>query len=48
MLAGAHGAHRWKVTDEISRAGNQLQALGRQAADEMQLVAFPPVAQGQE
>jgi len=52
VLAGAHGAHRWEVTDEVRRAGDQLQApmgqaLGLQAADEVQLVAFAPVAQGQ-
>jgi len=52
VLAGTHGAHRREVADEVRRAGDQLQApmglaLGRQAADEVQLVAFPPVAQGQ-
>jgi hypothetical protein len=47
MLAGAHGTHRREMTDEIGRAGDQLHALRGQAADEVQLVAFAPVAQGQ-
>ena len=47
MLAGAHGAHRREVADEVRRAGDQLDALGGKAADEVQLIAFAPVAQGQ-
>jgi hypothetical protein len=47
MLAGAHGAHRREVADEVRRAGDQLDALGREATDEVQLVAFAPVAQDQ-
>ena len=47
MLAGAHGAHRREVAYEIGRAGDQLEAQRRQATDEVQLVAFTPVAQGQ-
>ena len=47
MLAGASGTHRREVADEVRRAGDQLDALRRQARDEVQLIAFPPVAQGQ-
>jgi len=43
-----HRAHPREVADEISRAGDQLQApvgqaLGRQAAEEVELIAFTPV-----
>ena len=49
---GAHCAHVREVADEVRRAGDQLQApmgqaLNRQAAEEVQLVEFPPVHQGQ-
>ena len=33
--------------DTGGRADDQLQALGREAADEVELVALPPVAEGQ-
>ena len=43
VLAGAGRTHRWEVADEISRAGDQLDAHRRQApkgqaADEVELV----------
>jgi len=48
-----HRAHPREMADEISRAGDQLQApvgqapvrqaLGRQAAEEVELIAFTPV-----
>jgi hypothetical protein len=52
VLACAHCAHVGEVADEVRLTGDQLQApmghaLSRQAADEVQLVALPPVAQGQ-
>ena len=47
VLTGAHGTHVGEVADEVRRASDQLPALRGQAADEVQLVAFPPVAQGQ-
>lgn len=47
MLAGTHRTHWREVADEVRRASNQLPALRGKAADEMQLVALPPVAQGQ-
>ena len=52
MLTGAYCAHVREVADEVRRAGDQLQApmgqaLSRQAAEPLELVALPPVAQGQ-
>jgi Flp pilus assembly protein TadD len=45
VLAGAHGAHRREVTDEVRRAGDQLNALGRQALSEGQIeVSWDPAA----
>ncbi len=46
MLAGTHRTHGREVADEVRRARDQLQALRGKAADEVQLVALPPVAQG--
>ena len=46
MLTGAHRAHRREVADEIRRTGDQLHPTRGQAADEVQLVAVPPLAQG--
>lgn len=53
VLLGAGGTHRREVADEIRRVGDQLDALGRQAprgqaADEVELVALPPVAEGKD
>jgi len=41
------GAHRREVANEVRRTGDQLHPTRGQAADEVQLVALPPVAQGQ-
>ncbi len=46
MLAGTDCAHRREVADEVRRTGDELHPTRGQAADEVQLVAFPPVAQG--
>ena len=46
MLAGAHRTHRREVADEVRRARDELHPTRGQAADEVQLVAFPPVTQG--
>jgi hypothetical protein len=51
-LTGAHCAHVREVANEVCRAGDQLQApmgqaLSRQATEEVQLIEFPPVPQGQ-
>lgn len=47
--AGAEGsqrAHWGEVADEVRRNGDQQPPAGRQAAGEVQLVAFPHRAQG--
>ncbi len=36
------------MADEVRRGGDQLQALGRQAGDEVELVALPPVTEGKD
>lgn len=46
MLTGTHRAHVREVADEVRRTRDQLHPTRRQAADEVQLVAFPPVVQG--
>jgi len=47
VLAGTHRTHGREVADEVRRTRHQLQPLRGQAADEVQLVALLPVAQGQ-
>jgi len=47
VLAGTHSTHGREVADEVRRTRHQLQPLRGQAADEVQLVALLPVAQGQ-
>ena len=48
VLSGAGRTHRRKVADEIRRARHQLQTPRGQAADEVELIALSPVAEGKD